>query len=827
MPTELPSHSAQPPVPVPPAAGVEPEEDLDLNVSAGELWRARWLAWVAVAAVFFGAARETWSQGLAAGLIGLSLLAAPPRQRLPAVPALALAAFMLAPLLGLLPAAWLGTVDPWQTLLAESWQLPVAGTLSPDARATTESWLVVVAGGLWFWACLGQRFSPQGRRVCLRWLALGGAGIAIATLLEYAGKVEIPWWPRDAAWGEGYGPFANRNHVSSLSASACVLAAASAYDAYRRGSRSWLLLALLTFAPIGAIVANTSRAGLLLLLLGMTLWLCTAAMRRGLIRKLVVVSAIIMAVVSVISVSGGRLGERVKAEVAAEAAAPAGSLRVDLARDVLRLSVDRPWVGRGFDTFGTVFPLVTDLHSPNYRFLHPESDVLLLLFEGGLLALLPCAVLVVWLLRSTGPWRSGSRRQAQPGRSGRRLRLAAAIAAGLGVAHACFDVPNHGLAYLMGGALLWSLAVRPRRLPAGAGRGQVWLFRGLGLAILALGVGWGAIARGLWLPPAASTVPVLNARALQETANGDHAAALASVEQALIAAPLDFRLYYLRAQLRLQLRQSAERALLDFGRARTLEPHNAALCLEEGLYWLGFAPELAVIPWRECLRRDPAGAESIYGRYKRMLDAAGHIPELRQPLWRLAERPSLQLLFLGQARPGEEWQRCFADFMEQHPHWEDLDAGYQRALLKAWQERGDRPQLMQLLQAKPALTAFAWRVVAEERARSGDYQQAYETAARHLKPPRRSAVPRPADLPRLERSFVLNPTDLRLGLELSDVQRLVGDLRGARLTLERLMHLPGAPKYLVLEVAAIYGEMQDYRRAWEIMQDAMQLFPEE
>ena len=81
------------------------EEDsgpLVATVPGGWL-RPLFMVVVPLVAIFFGAGRETWSQGLAVGLAGAALVLAPPKRRLPLAGVLALLAVLLAPLTGFLP----------------------------------------------------------------------------------------------------------------------------------------------------------------------------------------------------------------------------------------------------------------------------------------------------------------------------------------------------------------------------------------------------------------------------------------------------------------------------------------------------------------------------------------------------------------------------------------------------------------------------------------------------------------------------------------------------------------------------------------------------
>lgn len=785
------------------------------------------LAVVVCLGLLSGAGRETWSLGVLTCLVGMAVVIAPPVYRLPKVVLVCLGLIALVPLLGQLPVSWFGEPSAWRERLAESWRLFLPSTLSPDPHASLESWLVMVTAVFWLWICLGQRASEQGRRWCIYVLAIGGAFVAILSWIDYS-VVAVPWWPRMTVQGlDSFGPFTNRNHTSSLNAITAILCAASAYDAYRRRSSLAWFFAALFWCPFAAILVNTSRGGLVLLVLGLFAWVTTAAMKKGVVRKLAVGAALLLVVISIASVSSGRLGSRIRNLMMEEKVSPlTSSLRFDLARETLSLASERPWLGQGFDTFIPVFPIVTSLSFPAQRVLHPESDVLLLLFEGGLLILVPCVVLLGWIGVSSGSLSGHASADEMNDRPGRRLRQAALIGACMALIHSIFDVPNHVLGYGMHTALLLGLAIRPRSLKRPAGRAGSMAFRLTGPVFIGLGVLWLGVSFAQWLPSLPVSVPVLRQQIRAESSQGRYRDALQLVNRAISISPLDYRLYYIRAQLLLKLRQNPELALLDFGRSRALEPHYAAICYEEGQYWLGYVPELAIIPWRECLRRHTDGSPGQQGAYGQMIYKTLPYPELRPPLWSLAETPEMQLIFLVNTAKGREWEEYLGKFMEAHPKLELLEPKELRTLLKAWHDRGDRTALVRLLEKNHSLQPYGWRTMAEELARAGKYQEAFYLANKFLKKQQRPSRLETSNTARLERAFVFNPTDVRPGIELYLAYRAEGNLKAAKSTAEKVVALPAAPPYMKLELASLYAEMSDFRRAWQMMEQAMHSHPD-
>lgn len=804
-------------------ASEEPPVETDSRVDLLEdtsTWRAWLYGGVALAMVFLGGGREIGSLALVATMMGLALIIAPPRYRLPAIPTVCVLLLAVLPGVGLLPAAWLGGLEEWRTTLMEAWSLTLPSTHSPMPAASFQGWMVMFCCVAWLWACLGQNFSDSSRRTLIRLLAGGGIVIAFISLLEVWTSLRVPWWPRPSLVDSTeFGPFANRNHSSSFLAVVGVLAQVAAYDAFRR--RSWLgaFFSVGILVPLVGILTTTSRGGLLLFLLGTMAWIGTSAMKSGLARKAAVAFAVFIMILSITIVSGGKLGVKITEAPVSEVLSP--GLRLQLAKETLAAASWAPWTGRGLDTYRTLLSLVSSEPFPEMRPFHPESDVLWLLFEGGLLLLLPSLVLGLWIFSHSGPW-ARRQRKKQRDRSARRLRRAFTLVAAMALIHGLFDVPNHSVGYFMITSLLLAAAINPRHIVGKLGSLSIHGLRLVGVGVLLLGLGWAAVALGRWSPSIPVVAFRLHDEAVLEAAEGRPAEAMVKVERALSILPLEYRFYFLRAQLHNQLRRPIDRALQDFGRVRALEPRLASVCMEEGIYWLKVSPPLALIPWRECLRRYPAEAHMAVSYYHHMVWNSLPHPEIRQPLWRLARDIPMQVTFLSQPASREEWARCMEEFLSQHPRFEGVDEKHVQQLLYMWELHGDRAGLVKMLNSHSRLKLLGWRVLATEYARAGEFEAAYEIAAKNIPVPARTAGIGVADIPRLERAFLFNPSDPRPGIELYYAQRMAGDLKAAQLTLEKLVQLPEPPSFLKREMASLQAQLGDHRRAWELIQQALQ-----
>jgi hypothetical protein len=321
--------------------------------------------------------------------------------------------------------------------------------------------------------------------------------------------------------------------------------------------------------------------------------------------------------------------------------------------------------------------------------------------------------------------------------------------------------------------------------------------------------------------PGASSAEALRNRSTKLADSGAPASALPLMDEAIAMAPLDFRFYYERACIRLYLGQPKEDALLDFSRARLIDPKFALTCYTEGVFWLNFDPQYALVAWRELLRRYPEGAGGDYGYYRQMLIHAYQHPELREQIWTLATSTELKFYFLEGVQTRDEFDRCLRSLLEQQPDLKSLEPEQRERLFGFWYQHGDKAALISALETNRKWRDDGWRILAEHYALNSDFQRACQTAIPYLPSVIRTTPGTSTDIPTLERAVLYNPTDVRRGIDLFQAQKSHGDIDGALRTLEKVAAFANAPAYVRQEIATLYMMKQDFRRAWESLREAM------
>lgn len=805
------AQTAEAETPVPPSANVHTRAD-----------RGRWLGVAAVAVVILACmvnGRSATAMTLLAGFTGLGLLLCPPRWKIP-LPLLAAAGLIL--LVGgltLLPANWLNLHPAWHEGLAVTWglELPTSGTRQPDL--TLGAWLTTAIGCGWFFLLLGNSPGESGRRLILRSLTGGAliiAALAVATKLQL---IALNWPVGYPAGGVDLGPFPNRNHFAGLCAIGAILSAALSYDAFRRSPLVWLLFGggFLLFTV--GIIFNTSRAGIGLLFIGLILWVSTGSMSKDFLKRIAIAASIMLAAIAVLAFQKEGIGARLfDPDTGWFAQVSQDEGRSSIQRETARQMLDAPLTGVGLGQFDSVFGLVHQLPEHHLRFTHPESDWLWWLFEAGFLVAVAVGIALGWLIKSHR--RKGRRHPASAKDEAHlRLRLAALIGVGLALLHGIVDVPLHnaGLAFLA--LLLAAQTVAPKRLDAPAGPLYRLTFRLAGGAILGLSVLLALTAMGQPRYPGRMRLDAerLITQALAE--NGRYREALERVSAQLQRTPLQWDLFYQAATLRLALRQPAAEALADFNRARALEPRNLNLCYEEGKTWLRHQPSLAIIPWHEFFNRQSGRSH----HYQMMFaEAQGH-PEVLQALRRLALTSSMKLTALAHTPPGNEWQSLLASLLESDPDLEELDPTERLHLFHHWQSRGDRAQLVTAIESHPEWQAHAWQLLADEYAQAAHFEKAWAVQKKFGLTQNQQAEPSASqsDVEQLERSYLLNPNDLRRGVDLFFALKTSNRQAEAFRLVEKLIALPNSPAFLQQELAVLHAENGDFKQAYETLKVAL------
>src|SRR6267142_119494 len=233
----------------------------------------RWLnhAFVAllpVLACFLGGATQKWGEGIVFFLLGVYLLARPPRYSLGLGINLVLVAFLLWSLIAFLPAGWFSQPN-WRATYLNDFGISLPTTLSPQPWITLTCLGSFVAGLSWLYVVCAQQLELREARLQLRLFTAGITLLAAVCILFWLAKTAPPFWHNE----RNFGPFPNRNQTGNLFGIAALMAVACGQDDFRKSRNRWIFWGVGFAILTAAVIINFSRAGIGILVAGCALWL--------------------------------------------------------------------------------------------------------------------------------------------------------------------------------------------------------------------------------------------------------------------------------------------------------------------------------------------------------------------------------------------------------------------------------------------------------------------------------------------------------------------------------------------------------------------------
>jgi O-antigen ligase len=670
----------------------------------------RWIiVAIALLAPMLTGGTQRWSQGVVLVLLGAAILLQPP-QLFIGKPFAAMASAALAICaVAWLPATLFGETW-WRHILVEELGMALPRTFSVQPWLSAEAFILLIAGLLWLLLLGGREWSSSDRRWVARRVCAGLIVLTIAWLVVHSASWHVPIWVCE----RNFGPFPNRNQTGDLLAIWSVIAAACAAEDFRRGRRSGFYWLVGVAVFLWGLIVNYSRAGVLLFFVGVIGWGTFQLLRARSMRYVAIGSATVLVAFSIFLIFGGSTLERFTAS-RSFLPDPMQDYRALVFRDAWHMAVKSPWCGVGLGNFEGMFTLAREASANHVRLLHPESDWLWLLDETGWLGPLLALGVAAIFVRRTFPLE----RKSAP-----TLRSAALVGAVLFALHGLFDVSGHRLGSAIPALMLFGLAARPSWTAAPSAI-QAWIARGGAALIGVIGFAWIAATVVGWAWPGAIGVRQLRVQAKAANEAEQFADTLRATERAINLAPLDWENHYLRGVAHLFLEQPDE-AQRDFRRSRRLEPSIASAPFEEGRMWIYFDAPRAKQAWAEALRREP---EKNAEYFRKMVAGVGNHSDLRKMLRELAgDRTDLLLDWLANSSP-EEF-RMEIERLKTDAHFVDWTPAQLARLFDAWLKSGDRAELIQEIEAKPAWLSAGWKQLAAAYALQMDFQRACETVHR-------------------------------------------------------------------------------------------------
>ncbi|MFQ5958214.1 MAG: O-antigen ligase family protein [Alphaproteobacteria bacterium] len=272
----------------------------------------------------------------------------------------------------LTPQAW---HQPLWRQASAALETPLTGAISIDPQQTLTALMRLLAYAGVFWLALQLGRSPARARAIVWTVALAGLAYSVYGLvLEFAGVDRILWYRRWAYEGSLTSTFVNRNAFATYAGLALMATLGLLLDEIRRGAGAglvsraglrWMLeglagkpglLVVAALATGSALLLTDSRGGLVSAMVGLVVLAGAVGARPGgrPAAALVTVVGVVVFAAAILALSGDVALERLDRTFIAAEERPA------VYRLVLGGILENPWLGAGYGTFESAFPLIRD-----------------------------------------------------------------------------------------------------------------------------------------------------------------------------------------------------------------------------------------------------------------------------------------------------------------------------------------------------------------------------------------------------------------------------------------------------------------------------------
>ena len=315
------------------------------TTAPGRWWLNLLVPALPVLACFLGGATQKWSEGIVVALLGLILLAHPPKVSLGLPMNAILLALLACAATAFLPANWF--LQPaWRAALVDDFGITLPGTLSPQPWISLGCFISFLAALSWLYYVSALDLELREVRTQLRVFAAGVVLLAALCLALHYAHTALPFWHNE----RGFGPFPNRNQTANLFGLTAIVILACAQDAIRhrrsagscgslRWPSSWRRSFSIFRAPAFSFSWRAARSGSVRL-----------ALRKSSAARIAIGLSVLLVLLTVMLLFGGQTFERFNLR-SGDTGGVTTDLRWAIFRDALQLIRASPWCGIGLGKF--------------------------------------------------------------------------------------------------------------------------------------------------------------------------------------------------------------------------------------------------------------------------------------------------------------------------------------------------------------------------------------------------------------------------------------------------------------------------------------------
>ena len=753
--------------------------------------------------VIFGGSHHVAALGFALILSGTALLIHPPSRGLGKLGDLGVLGLLACLLLAFVPQFYWPTAD-WRLDAVESFGLELPSSLSVQPWISFEAWLMALAGFAWLYASLQWKINLPGRRClffCLSILLSVIAGAVVWGNLVGARFLGV-------GEAEAFSFFPSPHQTANLLLLGGIVTSTYAMEGMRTRNPIPLVGIPASALCLGGLFLLGSPVCALLYFAGNGLWLLISMRARSWPRPFKIALPVVIITFSIFLLTSDRTMERISSFATSDSQFNQGE-HLKIFQDTTKLMFDAPLSGFGLGSFSTVFPQYREASKSYLPILHPQSDLLWLASEGGLLAIGFLSVFLIgFALRCRGMMEGG----------GATFRLLAIVAVIIFLLHGLVDVSGHrpGTVYF---AILFAALALPSRdrpkisLP-------VFFWRIPAVTLIAFGLMW--LGAGVFNLPWHSSIRMARyqGEVQSHVSAMDYMTASSVTNDWLALYPFDWRAYFQRAELVLSNSGDQEAAAADFTRARFVEPILGVVSYEEGIAWLPINSGRVISAWRETLLREMENMDSTFDR---MLEQAAS-REMREKMARLSEiNPHFRTRYISSLK-GEKLISEISYELSKNPSLSFFDRAQRSRIVENWLNNGDLSSANAFISEYGESLNNNWWLRSLSLHKQADFRAASDLIRKNVDAP---------DLPKIQKDEVAFARLLRgYGVNSNDtvkstalIYMLVerGDYERALPIIDRLLDGNNpAPNLYYWRGECLY-RLQDYGESWYAFEDYIEV----
>ena len=671
--------------------------------------------------------------------------------------------------------------------------LPFMLTVHP--MMSFETVLLLLAGISWFYSLAGLKLNSNGRRffyfVFSLFVSLYAGFILWAYTYSHSGVLD----PKQL-----YSFLGDHNQVGAILALSGLLSFAYMVEGLRVRDLLHLFGGICSSLCLVALLIGGYSFGVVVYTLGITVWYLVRLSSKAIPRSFKYIFPVLLAsLISYIYVNDHAVDWLVKHAAFDET--DASISRVAVYQDALSAFADAPIAGSGVGTFETVFSQYQK-HSIGATSIHnPQSNLLVLLVEMGLLGLAALIGMLYFYLKCC--------RNLSLGRGG-PYRVIALITAMSFLLYCVLGNPGDRV-----GVLFFALLLAAFAMPSTEGRHSRFMplyWRLAGVSFIVFGAVW-MIAVSTNAPfHSKIAIPQYFENAAESEAVNDYGSAIQSMDRIINWNPMLWEPYVDRASYELELGTDIRQVEADFERASYVDPNSGQSSIREGYIWSSKDTRRAVSAWQKGLSRELT--DNIRA-FELILAEAAENPSLMRELLPLTKMKNAYRAHSFRYMPSAIFNQEITKEFAEDRGLKKYTTAERFTIISYWMRYGDLEDIEQYLEDYATGVDYGWwlrSLLMKERA---EFDGALLYAREGMDPPELPEVEyESSEAVRLAREFSVSPDDMTKGMHLLSIHLGNGDLESALTVADAMLVFEHAPAAVHYWRGELLYQLDDVIESW-------------